>query len=96
MNVALPEVDGRVLTRAVSFKSAARFDEAVEANIVSHEPLADRGAFVARLAAGWVRLGKAGAGAAAGGAGARQLSEPRRAARQRRRAGYAGRRPSRC
>ncbi len=56
MNVALPEVDGRVLTRAVSFKSAARYDAAVEANIVSHEPLADRCAFVARLAANWARL----------------------------------------
>ncbi len=59
MNVALPEVDGRVLTRAVSFKSAALFDEAVEANIVTHEPVPDRCAFVARLAANWVRLGKA-------------------------------------
>ena len=63
MNVALPEVDGRVLTRAISFKSAARFDEAVEANIVGHEPVADRCAFVARLAAGWVRLGKTDPGA---------------------------------
>jgi cobaltochelatase CobN len=36
MHVALPEVDGRVLTRAVSFKAAARFDETVEANIVAH------------------------------------------------------------
>ncbi|WP_136656451.1 cobaltochelatase subunit CobN [Nitratireductor sp. XY-223] len=56
MNVALPEVDGRVLSRAVSFKSATFYDEAVEANIVTHEPLADRVAFVARLAAGWARL----------------------------------------
>ena len=30
MNVALPEVDGRVLSRAVSFKSARQYDEAVE------------------------------------------------------------------
>ncbi|WP_163071695.1 cobaltochelatase subunit CobN, partial [Acinetobacter baumannii] len=47
MNVALPEVDGRVLSRAVSFKSAQHFDEAVQANIVMHEPQADRVAFVA-------------------------------------------------
>ena len=26
MNVALPEVDGRILARAVSFKAEARFD----------------------------------------------------------------------
>ncbi|WP_420962830.1 cobaltochelatase subunit CobN [Brucella sp. IR073] len=56
MNVALPEVDGRVLSRAVSFKSAQVYDEAVEANIVTHEPRADRVAFVAELAARWARL----------------------------------------
>ncbi len=56
MNVALPEVDGRVLSRAVSFKSAAYFDEAVEANIVTHDPHPDRVAFTAALAAAWARL----------------------------------------
>lgn len=56
MNVALPEVDGRVLSRAVSFKSAKQFDASVEANIVTHEPDAGRVAFVAELAANWVRL----------------------------------------
>ncbi|MEM6464435.1 MAG: cobaltochelatase subunit CobN [Pseudomonadota bacterium] len=56
MNVALPELDGRVLSRAVSFKSAASYDEAVEANIVTHAPMADRVAFVAQLAMRWVRL----------------------------------------
>src|SRR3546814_4672321 len=30
MNVALPEVDGRLLTRAVSFKGAARWDAATQ------------------------------------------------------------------
>jgi cobaltochelatase CobN len=56
MNVALPEIDGRVLSRAVSFKSARHYDEAVQANIVTHEPLADRVEFVAALAANWARL----------------------------------------
>ncbi len=56
MSVALPEVDGRVLTRAVSFKSKARFDERVEANLVSHEPDTGRMRFVAELAANWARL----------------------------------------
>jgi cobaltochelatase CobN len=56
MNVALPEVDGRVLSRAVSFKSASSFDETVEANIVTHEPELGRAAFVAKLAANWARL----------------------------------------
>ncbi|AKH99766.1 cobaltochelatase, CobN subunit [Hoeflea sp. IMCC20628] len=56
MHVALPEVDGRVLSRAVSFKSAARFDEMVEANIVTHAPVPDRVQFVAELVSRWARL----------------------------------------
>ncbi len=56
MHVSLTETDGRVMTRAVSFKAAARFDERVQANIVSHVPEAGRVGFVADLAANWVRL----------------------------------------
>ncbi|AYG59445.1 cobaltochelatase subunit CobN [Rhizobium jaguaris] len=58
MNVALPEVDGRVLARAVSFKAAARYDDRVEANIVASEPAEDRMRYTARLAANWARLRK--------------------------------------
>jgi cobaltochelatase CobN len=56
MNVALPEVDGRVLSRAVSFKAAARYDEGVETNIVGSEPDAGRMRYVAELAANWAKL----------------------------------------
>ncbi|MXN43722.1 cobaltochelatase subunit CobN [Shinella kummerowiae] len=56
MNVSLPEVDGRVLSRVISFKAAARYDERVETNIVSLDPVEDRIRFVAKLAAGWARL----------------------------------------
>ncbi|WP_421858313.1 cobaltochelatase subunit CobN [Oricola sp.] len=56
MNVALPEVDGRVLSRAISFKSASVWDEATECNIVTHEPVDDRVEFVAALAGRWARL----------------------------------------
>ncbi|MET3612313.1 cobaltochelatase CobN [Rhizobium aquaticum] len=56
MHVSLTETDGRVMTRAVSFKAAARFDERVQANIVSHVPEHGRVWFVADLAANWVRL----------------------------------------
>src|SRR5690606_5846525 len=59
MNVSLPEVDGRVLSRAVSFKAAARYAERVEPNIVSLHPAEDRIRFVAALAAGWARLRRA-------------------------------------
>ena len=55
MNVALPEVDGRLIARAVSFKSAAR-DTATQADIVAYAPIADRVRFVAELAANWAKL----------------------------------------
>ncbi|NAZ37617.1 cobaltochelatase subunit CobN [Rubellimicrobium sp. CFH 75288] len=56
MNVALPEMDGRVLARAVSFKDEARFDAATQCPIVTHVPRGDRVAFVGDLAAAWARL----------------------------------------
>ena len=58
MNVALPEVDGRILSRAVSFKGEARFDESTQCSLVAYEPVPDRVEFVARLAASWLRLGR--------------------------------------
>ncbi|MEO1592296.1 MAG: cobaltochelatase subunit CobN, partial [Cyanobacteria bacterium J06632_22] len=56
MNVALPEVDGRIVTRAVSFKTVATTATTLETDIVTYEPVPDRVAFVAALAANWVRL----------------------------------------
>ncbi|NQW00962.1 MAG: cobaltochelatase subunit CobN, partial [Rhodospirillales bacterium] len=56
MNVALPEVDGRILSRAVSFKGAAHRDPLTQTDIVHYEPVADRIAFVSELAAAWARL----------------------------------------
>ncbi|MFT6535630.1 MAG: cobaltochelatase CobN [Loktanella salsilacus] len=56
MNVALPEVDGRILTRAISFKGAAYFDEATECAITTYQAMGDRIDFVTRLIANWTRL----------------------------------------
>ena len=56
MNVALPEVDGRVLARAVSFKGEAYFDAATECAIVTHRARGDRIDFTADLATNWARL----------------------------------------
>ncbi|HUN47521.1 MAG TPA: cobaltochelatase subunit CobN, partial [Stellaceae bacterium] len=56
MSVALPEVDGRIVTRAISFKGEARRDPLTEADLVRHVPVADRVEFVAALAANWVKL----------------------------------------
>ncbi|MBU2866180.1 cobaltochelatase subunit CobN [Pacificibacter marinus] len=56
MNVALPEVDGRVLTRAVSFKGEAYFDEATQCPIATYKANENRIDFVADLTANWCRL----------------------------------------
>ncbi len=61
MNVALPEIDGRILTRAVSFKAPPAGlpdgrDPETEADLVGYRPVADRVAFVADLARNWARL----------------------------------------
>jgi cobaltochelatase CobN len=56
MNVALPEIDGRILSRAVSFKAPLGRDAETEADLVGYKPVADRIAFVADLARNWARL----------------------------------------
>ncbi|MEH6630393.1 MAG: cobaltochelatase subunit CobN [Halopseudomonas aestusnigri] len=56
MNVALPEVDGRILSRAVSFKSEARYDDVTQSSVVNYQEVPDRIDFVADLAAGWLKL----------------------------------------
>jgi cobaltochelatase CobN len=56
MHVALPEIDGRILTRAISFKAASPRDALTEFGAIAHEPLADRIAFVAELARRWANL----------------------------------------
>ena len=56
MNVALPEVDGRIITRAVSFKSVFTQHPQLETDVVIYQPREDRINFVADLAARWVRL----------------------------------------
>jgi len=56
MNVVLPEVDGRIVTRAISFKAPAPRHEALEFNRLTHQPEASRIAFVTELGAAWARL----------------------------------------
>ena len=56
MNVALPEVDGRLLSRAISFKDEAFFDVATECAIATYRACGDRVEFVADLAANWAHL----------------------------------------
>ncbi|WGT66929.1 cobaltochelatase subunit CobN [cyanobacterium endosymbiont of Epithemia clementina EcSB] len=56
MNVALPEVDGRIITRAVSFKSVQAWNKDLETDVVIYQPIGDRINFVADLTQNWIRL----------------------------------------
>lgn len=56
MNVALPEVDGRIITRAVSFKAVQTQNALLQTDIVVYEPERSRIEFVAELALNWVKL----------------------------------------
>ncbi|MFV0244510.1 MAG: cobaltochelatase subunit CobN [Qingshengfaniella sp.] len=62
MNVALPEVDGRILSRAISFKDEAFFDDATECAIATYRARGDRVGFVADLAANWAGLRRTASG----------------------------------
>ncbi len=56
MHVALPEVDGRILTRAVSFKDLDHHCARTQSDVVRYRAEPQRMAFVAELAARWCRL----------------------------------------
>ncbi|MDD7908451.1 cobaltochelatase subunit CobN [Pseudovibrio exalbescens] len=58
MHVVLPEVDGRVLTRAVSFKEDGEKDPLTQWAPVRFAPKDDRITYVAALAANWAKLSK--------------------------------------
>lgn len=56
MQVVLPEMDGRIISRAVSFKEESYFDEQAQAPIIRYGLNADRARWVAQLAANYVTL----------------------------------------
>jgi cobaltochelatase CobN len=59
MNVALPEVDGRLLAGATAFKTALRYDARTQCDVISHAAAEDRIAFAADMARGWADLRRA-------------------------------------
>ncbi|TKC88305.1 cobaltochelatase subunit CobN [Trinickia terrae] len=56
MHVALPEVDGRIITRAISFKGLAYRCPHTEVDVVRYQPDLERIAFLAELSRRWCRL----------------------------------------
>ena len=56
MNVALPELDGRIFTRAIAFKGESYIDPLTECPLSNYQLVADRIDFVTQLAGNMIRL----------------------------------------
>jgi cobaltochelatase CobN len=56
MNVVLPEIDGRIVTRPISFKEETARSESLEFTRLMHRPEPSRIGFIADLALAWARL----------------------------------------
>ncbi|SAL58816.1 cobaltochelatase subunit CobN [Caballeronia peredens] len=56
MHVALPEVDGRIITRAVSFKGLAYHCKHTQVDVVRYQADVERVRFVAELSRRWCKL----------------------------------------
>jgi len=56
MHVALPEVDGRIITRAISFKGLAYRCPHTEVDVVRYQPDRERVAYVGELSERWCKL----------------------------------------
>jgi cobaltochelatase CobN len=54
--LALPEIDARTLSRAVSFETLLDSDDETKAALIGYWPAGDRIAFVGELTHGWTRL----------------------------------------
>ena len=90
MSVVLPEIDGRIFSRAVAFKEKLRFDERSEIDVIGLRPVPDRIAFTAELAASWIRLRNARVEQCRIAILLANYPEPRWTDRQRRRPRHAG------
>jgi cobaltochelatase CobN len=56
MSVVLPELDGRIYTRAISFKADSMWHEKTQCRIVTYKSLQNRIDYVAALAKNWAAL----------------------------------------
>ncbi|MCJ2373148.1 cobaltochelatase subunit CobN [Pseudomonas sp. RGM 3321] len=58
MHIALPELDGRIISRPVSFKDLAWRSERSQSDVVCYRAQPDRMDFVAQLARRWIELAR--------------------------------------
>lgn len=56
MNVALPEMDGKIITTAISFKESKGRDPQTDSELVVYEPHVEGCVFVANFASNWLAL----------------------------------------
>ncbi len=56
MQVVLPEMDGRIITRAISFKADKGFSKRCEVSVIRYELQQERAQFIAELAANYCKL----------------------------------------
>ncbi len=56
MNIALPEYDGKIISRAISFKSLFRRSKSTEIDVVRYQLKSERAQFVVDLASRWAEL----------------------------------------
>jgi cobaltochelatase CobN len=58
MHIALPELDGRIISRPISFKDLAWHSERSQSDVVCYRAQPERMDFVAELARRWIELGR--------------------------------------
>jgi len=56
MNIALPEVDGKIITKVISFKAAKEKDKLTDSEVVSYEAHKEGCQNVAQMAKAWIQL----------------------------------------
>ncbi len=56
MNIALPEVDGKIISKVISFKESMEKDAITDSEVVSYVPHTEGCLFVAQMAKGWIHL----------------------------------------
>ncbi|WP_298310410.1 cobaltochelatase subunit CobN [uncultured Aquimarina sp.] len=56
MNIALPEVDGKIISKVISFKESKEKDTLTDSEIVSYVPNIEGCQFVAEMSKAWINL----------------------------------------
>ncbi|RBW55671.1 cobaltochelatase subunit CobN [Tenacibaculum sp. E3R01] len=56
MNIALPEVDGKIISKVISFKESIEKDTLTDSEVVSYVPHIEGCQFVAKMAKAWINL----------------------------------------